>query len=190
MKIRRTLACLLLVVAVLALGSGCVSRLAKEGLGVATGAKGIYTPIQAVSANKGVRPLGLYQRFELGEITDDFGGKVPGSLLMHCRGEFENELIAKRLPNVPGGKTLLIRGRIIHYEDAGMLGHALSPLEEVIARIELVDKDSGKVIGVANCIGRTTTSLNAGVAKKGEGLAKAIVSWLDARYPEEGRVEQ
>ena len=97
-------------------------------------------------------------------------------------------MASKKLPNDPSGKTLVIRGRILHYEDSGILGH-ITPLEQVIARIELVDKATGQVIGVANCIGRSTTSLNAGVAKKGEGLAKAIVSWLDKRYPEEGRSE-
>ncbi|MHC4294695.1 MAG: hypothetical protein ACYSTL_03825 [Planctomycetota bacterium] len=188
MKRKNLMYCWMLPVVLAVVASGC-TRAIKEGVGVARGAKGLYAPIQMVSAEKAVRPLGEYTRFELGEITDDFGGKVPPNLLMYLRSEFANQLAEKKLPNYPAGKTLLIRGKILHYEDASMLGHALSPLEEVVARIELVDKGSERIIGVANCIGRTTESVNAGVAKKGEGLAKAIVSWIDERYPSEGRLE-
>ena len=112
---------------------------------------------------------------------------VPPDLWADLRTAFAEELAEKGLPNDSSGKTLLIRGRIVHYEGDGILGLALSPLEEVVARIELVDKDSGNVLGVANCIGRTTASVNTGVEKKAQGLAKAIVSWLDKRYPETHR---
>ena len=82
-----------------------------------------------------------------------------------------------------------MRGRILHYEDADTLGIAIGPLEEVVARLEMVDKDSGQVLAQANCIGRTTTRTTLGVANKGRGLAKAIASWIDNRYPEQGRPE-
>ena len=56
-------------------------------------------------------------------------------------------------------------------------------LEFAVARVEFVDKDSGKVLGRSSCVGRTTERVNLGVGKKAEGLAKAIVKWIDARYP-------
>ncbi len=179
----RKVTCFVVLVAVtVLLATGC-SRVAKEAVGTVRGAKGIYAPIRPVAAAKSARPLGQYTRFELGRLEDDFGGKVPPSLFGHLPGKFAEQLRKAKLPNNPGGKTLLIRGRILHYEDAGMVGMVVGPLEEVVARIELVDKATGRVIGVGNCIGRTKTATNKGVAKKAEGLAKAIVSWLKARYP-------
>jgi len=169
--------------------TGC-SRLVGEGMEEVRGAKGLYAPIRGLAPDSQARPLGRYRRFELGQISDDFGGNVPAGLWDYLREAFADQLAKKRLPNDPAGKTLLVRGKILHYEDAGMLGHAMGPLEQVIARIELVDKDSGAVIGVANCVGRTTKSVGTGVKKKAEGLAKAIVAWIDARYPLEGREEE
>ena len=189
MRTTTLVVCLLLAGMVVFSCGGCTT-LAKEGIGVARGAKGVYAPIQPVAAATGTRPLGQYKRFELGEFTDDFGGKVPSDLMSHARSAFPEELANKKLPNEPSGKTLLIRGKFLHYEDSGTLGMVTGPLEEVVARVELVDKDSGQVLGTGNCIGRTTNRVNMGVAKKGQGLAKAIVSWIDARYPEEGRVEE
>lgn len=167
----------------MAMLTGCISTAAKETVGLFRGAKGVYVPIQPVSSDKLARPLGQYRHFELGAITDDFGGNVPPALVSHFRAAFPSALAKAKLPDDPAGKTLIIRGRILHYEDASTLGMAIGPLEEVIARMELVDKDTGRVIGVANCVGRTTDRVNLGVAKKGEGLAKAVVSWLSARYP-------
>ena len=184
MKHDRLIASLLLLVIATGAVTGCTT-VAKEAVGIARGARGVYAPIRPLAASKEIRPLGTYRRFELGQFTDDFGGKVPPDLMTHFRSAFRKELADKKLPDDPRGKTLLIRGTFLHYEDAGTLGIAIGPLEQVVARVELVDKDSGKVLGVANCIGRTTNRVNLGVAKKGEGLAKAVVSWLKSRYPEE-----
>jgi len=163
---------------------GCVGTIVKETAGVALGAKGTFMPIQPVAADKKARPLGAYKRFEIGPISDDIAGKTPETFLGLLPAAFRKQLEKAELPDEPGGKTLLIRGKIIHYESSGTLGFALGPLEEVIVRTELVDKDTGKVLGLANCIGRTTERVNVGVEEKAEGLAKAFVKWIEARYPE------
>ncbi len=183
---RRTTMVILLT-GVIALTSGCISRGAKELLGAATGGKGTSVALQGISAGTG---LGAYNRFELGPITDDMNGRVPAGLFSALPREFAKELAVKKIPNIPGGKTLLIRGKVLHYEDASMVGHAFGPLEEVIARIEFVDKDTGKVIGTANCVGRTKESLNVGVGSKAQGLAKGIVGWIDKRYPDNRRTKK
>ena len=182
---KRTTILLIAAVSALLMAQGC-TRAIKETVGL-RGAKGIYAPIQPVDRLKEARPLGDYRLFELGDIKDDFGAKVPPELFRYLPVEFEEALADKKLPNEPGGKALLIRGRVLHYEDANMVGSVLGPLEEVVARIELVDKASGKVLGVANCIGRTNETVNQGVQKKAQGLARAIVAWIDARYPKELR---
>lgn len=187
MTARSRIALVVLPALVLIVFPGC-SRFAKEGIGYARGARGLYVPLKAVASETQSEMLAQYQRFELARLTDDFGGRTPGELWNHLETEFYKQLAEKCLPNAQSGKTLLIRGEILHYEGSGII-EQISPLEEVIARIELVDKDSGQVIETANCIGRTKESCNIGVAKKGEGLARAIVSWLDDRYPKAGRPE-
>ncbi|MHC4983556.1 MAG: hypothetical protein ACYTF6_10410 [Planctomycetota bacterium] len=162
------------------LASGC-SRGVKEVIGKP---KGIYAPLTPVAADKDARPLGRYTHFELGDIDDAFGGKVPPELFRFLPEKFAEQLQEHGLPDVSGGKTLLIRGKVYHYETQGLVGHIFGPLEEVVARMQLVDKDNGWVVGVANCVGRTNETRNRGAEKKAEGLAKAIVLWIKDNYPE------
>lgn len=163
-------------------GTGCTTAI-KEGVGIARGAKGLYVPVQPVSPDPSARALAGYGRFDMGPVIDDMGGRAPRRLIDDLPGEIARRLAEAQLPDEPGGKTLVIRGRILHYEDASTLAMVLGPVEEVVARMELVDRDTGAVLGVANCIGRTTERVNRGLDKKTEGLAKAIVAWIVARYP-------
>ncbi|HUS92363.1 MAG TPA: hypothetical protein VM695_10960 [Phycisphaerae bacterium] len=175
-----------LLTAALLAAPGCTTAL-KEVAGTALGAKGTFTPIQPLAAGKDERPLGQYERFELGPIQDGIGGNVPGSFFTYLPAEFAEQLRGKKLPDRPGGKTLEVRGTITHYEASGTLGVVLGPLEEIIVRTQLVDKDTGSVLGEANCVGRTTERVNMGIKQKAEGFAKAVVGWIDSRYPKEGR---
>lgn len=184
---RRTILIILLT-GFVTLTGGC-SRIAKESIGGITGGKGSWTVLHPISTSRQARPLGVYKRFELARLTDDMNGRAPAALFSALPREFAKELAVKEIPNARSGKTLLIRGKVLHYEDASMTGHAFGPLEEVVARIEFVDKDTGKVIGVANCVGRTKESVNTGVPKKAQGLAKAIVGWIDCRYPDSQRIK-
>jgi len=178
----RTTVLIIAIVVLSMAATGCMTGL-KEGAALAMGAKGSVTEIQPVAADRDARPLGAYQRFELGQITDDIGGRTPSQFLSLLRAQFNEQLADSKLPNSPTGKTLVIRGRIIHYESEDMFGMVTGPLEEVVVRAELVDKDTGKVLGTANCIGRTTARVNKGIGKKAEGLAKAFIKWISTRYP-------
>ena len=184
----RTLALVSLALATALVAPGCSTAI-KEGAGLALGAKGTYLSTRPLAAAQESRPLGAYRRFELGTITDDIGGKAPAALLGHLPEAFAEQIRSKKLPNDPTGKTLVLRGRIIHYESSDMLGIATGPLEEVIVRAEMVDKETGAVLAEANCICRTTARVNVGVKSKAQGLAKAIVGWIDNRYPKDQRVD-
>ena len=158
---------------------GCISRAIKEGVGAARGARGSHADVKAVVG--GSSALAGYDNFELGDIQDDFS-HTPRELFSALRTNFASELAKSKLPTA-GSRTLLIRGKIIHFELSGSFGHAFGPLEQVIARIELVDKASGRVLGSANCVGRTNESNTSGVIKKAEGLAKAIVGLVKKHHP-------
>ena len=167
---------------------GCMTAV-KETVGAVQGGKGTFTPIQPLAPHKETRPLGGYTRFVLEPFQDDFAGKVPAQLKRDLNAQFLKQLAAKKIPNAPGGKTLLIRGTYLHYEGEGFVGMVLGPLEEVIARVQLVDQKNSKVLGVANCVGRSDDRTTKGIRTKTEGLAKAIVSWIDQRYPKDKRVK-
>ncbi|KPK81456.1 MAG: hypothetical protein AMJ81_10600 [Phycisphaerae bacterium SM23_33] len=185
----KTRTVLVVVIVGLALSAGGCTRGIKEAAGLFTGAKGSLTVLEPISADSQARPLGAYQRFELAEFADDMNGKAPKDLFRLLPGAFDVALAGKKIPSAASGKTLLIRGKVLHYEDSSAVGMALGPLEFAVARAEFVDKDSGRVLGAANCVGVTSESVNVGVAKKAEGLAKAIVKWIDSRYPEDQRVK-
>ena len=174
------------LVAALLFAQGCMGRAISEGAGAALGPKGkvvVLSPIVDSSA----KPLGVYQRFEMERFVDSMDGQAPPDLNQYLAPAFAKELLDDRIPEAAYGKTLLIRGKFIHYETGDMLDQAFGPLEEVIARVELVDKDSGKVIGVANCIGRTKETVRMGVKNKADGLAKAIAGWIGKNYPDNRR---
>lgn len=162
---------------------GC-GRVITEASGAVMGASGTFMPIVPISTDQEVRSLGAYARFELGPVTDDIGGKTPVDFLGYLEREFAEKVKDARLPNEVSGNTLVIRGKIVYYESASTVGHVLGPLEQVICRAELVDKQTGKVLAVANCVGRTEASNNAGVRSKASGLAKAFVRWIESRFPE------
>ena len=178
---------LLLLAAALPAG-GCTGTIIREASGAVLGASGTFMPIQAISDSKQAKPLGEYTQFELGPITDSIGGKMPSNLVSYLQKEFSEELRDARLPNETGGKTLVIRGAIIYYESASTVGYALGPLEEAICRAEMVDKQTGNVLAVANCVGRTKAASNSGVRSKGSGLAKAFIKWIESRFPEDRKV--
>jgi hypothetical protein len=162
--------------------AGC-TRAVKETVGLGRGAKGVYAEVQPVGLTKDDKPLGVYGRFEMAQPVDDTGQKTPPEFYGLLESEFNKQLAGSGLPDRPGANTLLARVTILHFELAGALGHAFGPFEEVVARVELVDKKSGRVLGKANCIGRSNESVNKGVPKKAEGLAEAVINWIKSRYP-------
>lgn len=163
---------------------GCLGRAISEGVGKITGAKGITVVIEPVSPVKRDIALVEYQRFEVATFADDFGGRTPPRLIEMLPAAVESQLAKDGIINHAGGKILLIRGKIIHYEDATRAtSQVFGPFEEVVARVELVDKASNRVLGVANCIGRSQETVNQGVDKKTPALAEAIAGWIAQHYP-------
>ncbi len=155
---------------------GCSTGI-KEGLGVVTGASGKYVAIKVVE------DLSDYGNYELGAISDDSGGNTPPEFRQLLVDEFRNQMAEAEIP-AGGGKTAVITGQIIHYEDKSTVSSMVKPLEEVIMRAELIDKSTGAKLGEANCIGRTTTRTTLGVGRKAEGLAKAFINWIKSGYPQ------
>jgi len=158
------------MVIILVLAGGC-TRGVKEVFGVVQGGKGLCAPIKAPAY-----PLGMYKNIEVGKITEEFGGTMPPQLLSMLPGQIVQQLKARGLPVGGSGKTLIIQGKIIYYEEAQAAEQIFGPLEEAIGRFQLVDGTSNEVIAAACIVGRSNSTTSRGVATKTEGLAEGIAS--------------
>ena len=170
---------LLVSLAVCAMTStGCLSRGIKEGIGAVRGGKGSYSELVSPT-----RDLRSFDSIAVGTFTSDYA-QIPAGMTSLIRPRLETELTSKGQPvGASGSKTLEIRGRIMYYETASLMGQAFGPLEEAVAIVELVDRSSGQMIGKAACVGRTTSSTSMGAGTKAEGLSRAIAEWIDKYRP-------
>lgn len=173
---------LMVLVGVALASSGCTSRLIGEGAEVAMGPQGAYFEEKPVAPAKEGKGLEAYQRFELGEFKNDFGKNVPPEFLSEFPAKFKDQLAKSGLPKAAEGKTAVFNVTVLHYEKASLTDQVFGPLEQVIARVQLVDKDTGDVIASGNALGRTGKTVGMGPAAKAEGLAKALVGWASDYY--------
>ena len=182
---RRTCLVPILALAISAVGlTGCKGRLAREGIGYFRGAEGAVTPLQAQWSDPKSQPLAPYTQYELGQFTDAMLGQTPPELFEELRAAWDEALVDQKLLSVPGGKKLLVEGEIIHFEDSTRtLDVMISPFGEVVARVRLIDAQSGQVLAEGNCVGRAKEAVNLGVDKKARGLAKAIAKWIASLKP-------
>jgi hypothetical protein len=160
-----------IILSVVASNFGCQGRLISEGLGVVTGASG-----KAVDLS---RPSGLekYQGLKLEPITTSSGLKTPPELPSLLSEELLKAAANKGL--TPDGKpALILTAEILNFESAGAVDTAIGPLEEVILRAQLTDAQSKDVLGVANLIGRATSTSSGGPKHLSEGAGKALTKWL------------
>jgi hypothetical protein len=188
--VRKPALLFLLAAGVTLVAPGCFSAVIREGSGAVLGAKGTFMPIVPLIGAKVDRPLGAYSRFELGTITDEIGGQMPPEFVSLLGAAFTQQARKAGLPDIPNGRTLLLRGAVVHYESASTMGFVLGPLEEAIVRAEMVDKATGKVLATANCLGRTEARVNAGPQEKAEGVAKGMVKWIESGFPEHLKVKK
>lgn len=173
--------CLAMIAAAGLLG-GC-STVAGEAYGKFKGPEGVFIETRPVSDMKNPYALSQYTQFQFGELRDDFGGMTPSVFFSDLQTDLPVQLDKQKLLIQSGGKTLLINVQVVLYEGRGSMALLLSDIEQVVARVTLVDKSTGKVVGQATCVGRTTTRTNFGVKYKAEGLARAIAQWIGNYYP-------
>lgn len=167
-----------------ALGSqGCVGRAIGEGAEKTLGPKGAYWEIKPVASSKETKALSSYKNFELGAFKNEAGKNAPSEFLSRFPGELSKRLQKSRLPKDKSGKTLVFNVTIMHYETADASDNVFGPLEQVMARVELVDKASGDVLANGTAIGRTGKSVGLGTEWKAWGLSRALIKWASDYYP-------
>jgi hypothetical protein len=177
----------MMAVMISALGSqGCMERMVGEGMAAATGPKGAYFEEKPLAEKKDHKALEAYKRFELGEMKNMTGKFMPPDFMTYLPAQFKEQLASSDLPKEASGKTLVFRVSIVHYEAADAMDNAFGPFEEVVARVELVNKDDGRVISQGVAVSRSDKSVNLGAEKKAQGLAKALIKWASDYYPKGG----
>ncbi|MBI5725772.1 MAG: hypothetical protein HZA50_17565 [Planctomycetes bacterium] len=129
--------------------------------------------------------LSPYRNFVLGKVDASQFPETPRDFIDYLPTKFVEQTTGRHLPADPAGKTLVVNVAVLAYQPALKFQKATGPTEEVVAKVELVDKDSGKVVGRAICIGRTYQSVGLGTKWKAWGLCRAIVNeWIDEYYPD------
>jgi hypothetical protein len=189
MKHLGVLPCLALLVAA-SMSQGCVGRAISEGIEKTLGPTAIALPMEPRWPEGDSQYLAEYRNFELaGPINNEFPD-TPQAFLNYFPVKFAEQLAGRDLPTDVKGRTLLISVTILGYQPASSYHKALGPTEEVVARVVLTDKERGKVVGSAICIGRTYQSVGLGMKWKAWGLSRAIINkWIDNYYPKQGRRE-
>jgi hypothetical protein len=176
---------MMLMISALA-SQGCMERMVGEGMAAATGPKGAYYEAKPLAEKKDHKALEAYKQFELGEVKNMTGKFMPPAFLTYLPAQFKEQLAKSDLPKEASGKTLVFQVSIIHYEAASTVDNVFGPFEEVVARVELVNKDDGQVIGQGVAVSRSDKSVNQGAEKKAQGMAKALIKWASDYYPKAG----
>jgi hypothetical protein len=187
---KRSIVTAALLAGALLFGQGCVGRLVSEGMEKGLGPTGLVLPMEPRWSQGDPQYLAMYKNFEIGAMQNEFAD-TPAVFTEYFPGKLRDQMLSKGLPMGRSGKTLLIEVDILAYQPVSSYHKALGPVEEVVARVTLKDKNSGRVVGTAICIGRTYQSVGLGPKWKAWGLARAIVDkWIDESYPKEGRHER
>lgn len=171
------------LVGLLFLSSGCVGRIVGEGAEKTLGPKGVFWEEKPVAANHKVKALGNYSNFELGLVKNEYGRNVPSDFIPKFKAEFAKQLRESKLPKDASGKTMVINVEVIHYESADTTDNVLGPLEQVVARVSFVDKNTQQVVASGNAVGRTGKTVGMGVDHKAQGLGRALIKWVSTYYP-------
>jgi len=147
-------------------------------MGLAQGGKGEHFPLGAHAA-----PLTAYDSIEVQTFSVDYP-LTPSTLPEMLRPRLIQDLSAKSQPvGSAGSRVLVVRGRIIYYEDSTGTDHVWGPLEETVALVDLVDKSSGATVARAACVGRSNASVSVGIETKADGLSEAVANWISRYRP-------
>ena len=153
--------------------TGCWSRAYKEAKGGVLGADSGVAPLTSLSPTT----FNAYGTYELGSLENDAGTLVPLEFPSLFRSQLRKRLADKGLAAGPG-QPATIDVTILHYDTAKLIGQAFGPFEEVVARVTIVDRSTGRVLARANCIGRSESTTSQGPEPKAAALAEAIVDLI------------
>ncbi len=184
---RTSKAFLVISILTLALSSIGCGRGIKEGLYAVTGASGKTTLIKGdpsgIAAQYGSCTVETFQN-DIGDVCpQSFLDKLSGVIqeqLRHKPRSLGDKLKGKEKGELgpfftgPANKSILITGRVIQYDIGDIADKALSPLDEAICRVQILDANTNTLLVEANLTSRVKSSVRTGSSEMAEGIAKAI----------------
>ncbi|MCX5653247.1 MAG: DUF4410 domain-containing protein [Planctomycetota bacterium] len=170
---------LLGLLAVLAITSGCVGTAVSQGMSAVTGASPRVFELRDVA---GPVALDRYksvavQAFDPAPLL----GALPGDAAQETQAQTIRRLTETRMFEsvgpTPGPRpALVIRGKFIDYDPGGtaarVVGLGGNPF--LTAQIELIDGDTGQVLGIAMVSGTVKSAVRTGMKELADGVGKAI----------------
>ena len=151
---------------------GC-SRIFKEAYYGATGATGRVSELQKVEVD-----LSKYDGFEVKPFSDRMEGTGNTAFLAVVEAKVSEEIVKKTYLGTGGRNVLQISGELISYDTGSTTEKIAGPMEQAVCRITLVDKSSGEVLGIGDCLSRAKSSARKGPEELGEGTGKGIAEWI------------
>ncbi|MCP4707899.1 MAG: hypothetical protein GY869_04675 [Planctomycetes bacterium] len=172
---------------------GC-SRGIKEGLYAFTGSSGDAALISG-STEQIAQLTTQYGSCQIEPFTNQVGEICPPEFLDLLPTKIEEELQyqsrsfsdtisgkdkeeAGPLFIGPNEKYIMITGAVIHYDIGDVTDKIISPLDEAICRVQLIDPISGDTLIEANITSRAKSSIRTGTNELAHGIAKGIKKLL------------
>lgn len=164
--------------------SGCYGTAAKQVVYAVMGAEGKFYELKTVDPHR----LATYRSIRVEPFTNELGARVPAGVLAEVNDRTP-EAIAESTLFYPDGNPLRVRGTIIHYTGrSGLEGSVMSIVgssEECVCRVQLLDGESGDLVGEAVCWGAVKSAIRRGSGELGTGVGKGVAKWIRKRLPEE-----
>jgi hypothetical protein len=161
--------------------SGCTTAL-KQTYYTARGAQGKFYEVKVVNPDK----LAAYRSVRVEPFTNALGQRVPPEVIAEVN-ENTPKAVAEANLFYPTGKLLLIKGSIIHFTGKsglrGSVGSVIGGGEECVCRVQLLDGESGELVGEAVCWAVVKSAVRRGSGELGVGVGEGVTEWLEKRLP-------
>jgi hypothetical protein len=178
-------AILVTAVVSISMASGCMTAVKQTYYGV-TGAQGSFYELHVVDPDR----LAEYRSVNVEPFGNDLGPHVPEEVITEVNLNTP-KTIAEGALFYPEGKELKIQGRIIHYTGKsglkGSIGSIIGGENVCVCRVQLLDGESGEMIGEGVCWGSVKSAVRRGASEYGAGVGKGVTKWLEERLPEAER---
>ena len=166
------------------LGSSGCSTAIKQALYTTMGAEGKFYEVQVVNPSV----LSGYQSVRVEPFANALGKRVPPDVVAGVNQNAPKTVTEARLFQ-PTGRLVRVTGTIIHFTGRsgldGAIGSVIGGDEECVCRVQLLDGESGELIGEAICWGVVKSAVRRGPEEMGVGVGRGVVKWLEERLPDE-----
>ncbi|NOZ23915.1 MAG: hypothetical protein GXP25_22795 [Planctomycetes bacterium] len=168
--------------------SGCAMWFAQSWDSGTNGPAGRFKELQAILP-EGV--LGTYKNVEVLPFAEQIPHLAPSPVVTSVAHEIAAAieetklfLVVTTVANQPPQGTLVIQGEIVYY-DPGEVNERVLGISgecELIARVSLIDKETGNIIGKVDARGIVKTTFNEAETVS-QGVAKGVAKWIKENHP-------